>query len=67
MSDKPYSETTNEELLEELIKWELNAEEATGWSSLYFAAKQIEIIIKEADRRGISWANKYPIMRGICA
>ena len=50
---------TNIEL--EIQEWEARVAKAAGWSSAYFAASELERLVKEAKRQGIEAVNKYPI------
>ena len=61
MADKPYYEMSDAELHAELVKWETNVDEAGGWSSAYFAAKQVEAIVATGNRRGLGMVNRHPI------
>jgi len=64
MADKPYREMTDDELREAHLQWSANVANATGWSSAYFSAKQLEAICKEGDRRAMGLVNEYPIKVG---
>jgi hypothetical protein len=63
MSDKPYRTMTDDELREAHQQWSTNVVSASGWPSAYFAAKQVEVICKESDRRALGLVNEYPILR----
>ena len=62
--DKPYHEMSGKELEEALKTWESHVENASGWASAHFAAKQVEAICAQAKRRGTPFENKYPIKVG---
>jgi hypothetical protein len=64
MADKPYREMTDDELSVAYLKWSSNVAGASGWPSAYFAAKQLEQICREGERRGAAMENPYPIRRG---
>lgn len=51
MTDKSYRDMTDDELREAMAEWGCNVENAYGFSSAYFAAKQCAVIEKEAKRR----------------
>lgn len=52
------------ELRAEIATWETHCATATGFPSAYFAAKQLEVAVSEANRRGWGVVNKYPITIG---
>jgi hypothetical protein len=64
MADKPFREMTDDELREEFQTWEKNVDEASGWSSAYFAAKQLESIVRIGNERGLGFENRFQIRRG---
>lgn len=64
MTDKPYHEMTDDELTEALKTWGANVDNATGFPSAYFAAKQCAAIVSAAERRGLALVNNWPIVRG---
>lgn len=64
MGDKTYRKMDDDELRRELLLWEKNVETAPGWPSAYFAAKQVEQIVSEGNRRGLGMVNNFPIQRG---
>lgn len=63
MAEKPYRQMSDDELREAHLEWSARVADAHGWPSAYFAAKQVEIICKEGDRRALGLVNHYPIMR----
>ena len=63
--NKSYHECTNDELREMLAVWTERCEQAPGWSSAYFSAKQIAAVCAEARKRGLdNFVNKFPITFG---
>ena len=64
MADKCYKDMTDDELKEVQKIWEGHVDNAFGWASAYFAAKQLEFICKEGNKRGLYFINKFPIVRG---
>jgi len=52
---------TREQLVVEHVKWMEAVDNAGGWSSAYFAAKQLEAVCREAAHRGMSLHNPFPI------
>ena len=62
--DKLLSEMTDTELQGDIREWEQRVAGAAGFPSAYYAARQLEKGIAEANRRGISVSNKFPIKRG---
>lgn len=64
MTDKPFGIMTDDELRNELAKWEQSVETAPGWSSAYFAACQLKAVVREGIQRGLPFRNKYPIRVG---
>jgi len=64
MTDKPYSEMTEDELRAEMLVWAKHVDDSPGWPSAYFAAKQCQAIEREAARRGVKIENTRPIRVG---
>jgi hypothetical protein len=64
MGKKPYHKMTDDELRQAHLEWSARVGDAPGWSSAYFAAKQVEIICKEGKQRALGLVNEYPIMGG---
>ena len=65
MSEKPYHEMDEAELRAAKETWAANVDQAAGWPSAYFAAKQLEAICKLGERRGLDgFNNPFPIKRG---
>lgn len=64
MAEKQYNEMTDDELREAMTAWGVRVDNAAGWPSAYFAAKQCEAIAKTASRRGFAIENRWPIVRG---
>jgi hypothetical protein len=63
MPDKPFHEMTDDELHNNLKFWEERTDKATGWSSAYFAAKQVKQIVDTANQRGLGFINRFPIVK----
>jgi len=64
MSDKSYSEMTDDELCSEMLVWVKHVDNSSGWPSAYFAAKQCQLIEREGARRGVKIENPRPIRAG---
>lgn len=62
--DKSYRLMTDDELMLAHKDWENNVSTASGWASAHFAAKQVENICKESEKRGLNFVNDYPIKVG---
>lgn len=60
--NQPYPYMSNTELVDARTYWARRVEESSGWASAHFAAKQLEAIVAEAQRRGIDMPNPYPIV-----
>lgn len=60
-SNKPYREMSDDELRQALQDWGELVENASGWASCYFAAKQVAAVCDESKRRGLNFENAYPI------
>jgi hypothetical protein len=58
---KPYHEMSDDELRTELARWESYVDGASGWSSAYFAAKQLETIVRIGNERGLGFVNRFSI------
>lgn len=63
MADHPVR-MSDDELRAEITTWEGHVETAGGWASAHFAAKQLEVAVNEANRRGWGVVNRYPIRFG---
>lgn len=61
MTEKPYNEMTDQELLDQMAIWGANVDSASGFPSAYFAAKQCKAIKSHCDKRGVEIENKWPI------
>lgn len=59
--EKQYGEMKDDELRDAMAEWGQRVDEASGWSSAYFAAKQCKAIGDIAERRGLDIENKWPI------
>lgn len=62
--NKPYDKMSIDELHGSVAFWTEAVNNASGWSSAYFAAKELKAAIAWLARRGITMKNPYPIMRG---
>lgn len=62
--NKFYNEMTDDELKLSFDEWEYHVKNAGGWSSAYFAAKQIEQIVFESDKRNLGLVNNFTIKKG---
>ena len=59
--EKPYSEMSDDELRAAMATWGAKVENAAGWPSAYFAAKQCAAIEVTARRRNLIIENKWKI------
>jgi hypothetical protein len=64
MAEKPFREMTDDELREELRAWESRVDGASGWASAYFAARQLEAVVRIGNERGLGFENRFPIKIG---
>lgn len=64
MSGKLSHEMTDAELLTAFDVWAKSADDATGWPSAYFAAKQLAAVIAIENQRGMALKNPFPIVVG---
>lgn len=62
--DKSYTSMTDSELTSELSDWESRVAGASGFASAHFAAKQVEIIVRIGNSRGLRMVNNFPIVIG---
>ncbi len=44
--------------------WSVCVEDASGWPSAYFAAKQLQHVCAEGKKRGLKMVNPHPITYG---
>lgn len=59
--NKDYAKMTKDELQAAHQYWSVQVEEASGWSSAYYAARQLQHVCTFAFLRGLKMANPYPI------
>lgn len=59
-----YRDMTDRELSEAHQYWAVHVEEASGWPSAYFSAKQLKHIVAEGTSRGMRMVNPHPIRVG---
>ena len=64
VSEKDYHEMDDVELRQALNSWERHVENAAGWPSAYFAAKQVAAIVEIGNQRGLGMVNNHPIKVG---
>lgn len=59
--NKMSSDMTDAELVAAHQYWSASVEEAAGWASAYFSAKQLQHVCAEGKKRGLAMTNPYPI------
>jgi hypothetical protein len=64
VAEKQYTDMTDDELRAALSEWEDRILKAAGWSSAYFAATQVEEIVRLGQARGLPFVNRFPIEKG---
>lgn len=64
MKSIPFSEMTNEQLIEAHTIWQWRVLIASGWSSAYFAATTLAQVVREGAKREIKMSNPYPVRKG---
>lgn len=62
--NKPYHEMTDDEVRRAHDHWSESCRTASGWSSAYFAAKQIAACQDQSDKRNLGLVNNHKIVRG---
>ena len=62
--NKPWKDQTDDELVASYDYWSERVRTASGWSSAYEAAKCLKHTCREAQARGLSLINSFPIVKG---
>ena len=62
--NKSYKDMTDAELEAAHLYWAVYVEEAAGWSSAYYAAKQLAHVCSEGQARGLKMTNPHQIRYG---